>query len=449
MNAISTSTPTPVEQLRALLRQQPADAGALCRQLQISQPTLSRLWKTAGADIVRFGAARSSQYGMLRNIGDLGALIPIFRVDEQAGIETFGELRVLQNDWYVFTPADGGEPQVTEGLPFFLQDLRPQGFLGRLIPIRHADLQLPARILDWNDDHVLIYLAKRGEDIPGNLLIGNMSYRRLLDKPVADAPRVPAAGRETIYPSLARLANLGDMPGSSIGGEQPKFLVVIEAPDGKSTPSIVKFSPVTDTPAGRRWGDLLIAEHLASETLNAFGIPAGPTDILLADGRVFLEVRRFDRTDQGGRRPMVSLAGIDGLLGMLDRPWSDAATALADRALLAQDQLMRVRLLDLFGALIGNTDRHPGNLALSWQLEGPFSVLPVYDMLPMMYRPNTQGEVIERMFELAVIDALDLRHFTAAREMAMAFWDRALGDQRISDDFRRIAAAHLDVIRPK
>ncbi|HEY4318865.1 MAG TPA: type II toxin-antitoxin system HipA family toxin YjjJ [Herbaspirillum sp.] len=440
------SSSTPVEQLRALLRQGPADGAALCRQLQISQPTLSRLWKAAGADIVRFGAARSSQYGMLRNVADLGSLMPIFRVDAQGGIAPFGELRVLQNDWYVFMPESSGVPQVTEGLPFFLQDLRPQGFLGRLVPQRYADLQLPPRIIDWNDDHVLIYLAKRGENAPGDLIVGSMSYRRLLDHPVADSIPLSPADRAALYPNLARLANRGDTAGSSIGGEQPKFLATIETENGRSYPSIVKFSPATDTPAGRRWGDLLVAEHLAAETLAAGGIPAGPSDIVLADGRVFLEVRRFDRIGANGRCPMVSLAGIDGLLGMLDRPWSDAATALADRGLLAPDQLLRIRLLDVFGALIGNTDRHPGNLALSWRLNGPFSLLPVYDMLPMMYRPNTQGEVIERTFELDVIDALDLRHFGTALEMATAFWNRVIADARISDDFRAIAMAHLGVI---
>jgi hypothetical protein len=440
------SPPAPVEQLRAILRQQPTDGAALCRALQISQPTLSRLWKSAGADIIRFGAARSSQYGMLRNVADLGSLIPIFRIDEQGAIAAFGELRVLQNDSYVFIPENGGAPQVTEGLPFFLQDLRPQGFLGRLVPQRHVDLQLPARIVDWSDDHVLAYLAKRGEDVPGDLLVGNMSYRRLLNNPVADSIPLSPASRATVYPNLARLANRGDTAGSSIGGEQPKFLATIETEDGQSYPSIVKFSPATDTPAGRRWGDLLIAEHLAAVTLAASGIPAGPSDIVLADGRVFLEVRRFDRIGGNGRRPMVSLTGIDGLLGMLDRSWSDAATALADRGLLAQNDLMRIRLLDVFGALIGNTDRHPGNLALSWRLNAPFSLLPVYDMLPMMYRPNTQGEVIERTFELAAIDALDLRHFAAALEMATAFWNRVIADQRISGDFRSIATTHLEAI---
>jgi hypothetical protein len=440
---------SPVEQLRALLRQQPADAGALCRQLQISQPTLSRLWKTAGPDIVRFGAARNSQYGMLRNVADFGSLIPIFRVDEQARIATFGELRALQNNWYVFTPEDGGTPQVTEGLPFFLQDLRPQGFLGRLVPLRYPDLQMPLRITDWNDDHVLNYIAKRGEDIPGNLMIGNMSYRRFLDRPTEQSTPLPVGNRDAVYPVLVRRANQGETPGSSIGGEQPKFLVTIEDEATQLHPCIVKFSPTLGTPAGRRWGDLLIAEYLASETLASFDIPAALSNILVTDGRVFLEVCRFDRVGKGGRLPMVSLAGIDGLLGMLDRPWSDVATALADRALLPQDQLMRVRLLDLFGALIGNTDRHPGNLTLSWQLNGPFSLLPVYDMLPMMYRPNAQGEVIERTFELAAIDTLDLRHFNAAQEMAMSFWDRVIADERISDDFRKIAEAHLKVIRPK
>ncbi|MEB0233458.1 hypothetical protein QN353_21805, partial [Undibacterium sp. 10I3] len=61
-----------------------------------------------------------------------------------------------------------------------LQDLRPQGFLGRMVPRMHPDLLLPEKIQDWSDDNALVYLARRGENLPGNLIVGNESYRRFL-----------------------------------------------------------------------------------------------------------------------------------------------------------------------------------------------------------------------------------------------------------------------------
>ena len=52
--------------------------------------------------------------------------------------------------------------------PIELVDARPSGFLGRHFAIQHGDLRLPARLTDWSDHHILLALARRGEDLPGN-----------------------------------------------------------------------------------------------------------------------------------------------------------------------------------------------------------------------------------------------------------------------------------------
>ncbi|MEB0164527.1 HipA domain-containing protein, partial [Glaciimonas sp. CA11.2] len=245
-------------------------------------------------------------------------------------------------------------------------------------------------------------------------------------------------------PELAERALKGEAVGSSAGGEQPKFTTaIVRGTDDSPSAVIVKFSPDIRTAGGRRWGDLLIAEHLAIAMLRENGIPAAASSILVAGNRVFLESVRFDRIGTAGRTPMISLSGLIGETGAAEKTWSFVATMLANRKKLSQADLVVIQLLDVYGALIGNTDRHPGNLSLSWTVEGFFALRPCYDMLPMMYRPNAQGEVIERTFTLSGLDRLDLRQLPVAANLANQFWNKVCKDHRISDDFKRIAGLHM------
>ena len=438
-----------LERLRALLKMQPLDAASLSARLGISQPSVSRLLAQAGSDVVRIGAARSTRYALTRNIPSLPNDLPIFMVAQDGSSAAFGQLRLLQSGWYLFSPADGTPPQLILGLPFWLQDLRPQGFLGRLIPSMHPDLALPPNISSWSDDETLYFLARRGEEVIGNLLLGSESYRRLLSAMPLEA--IAHSKRAIAYQSCALAANQGDMPGSSAGGEQAKFTCLIERPDGRKEHVIVKYSPPCSSPAGQRWADLLHAEHLALQTLQQFGIASCQTEIVHCEQRVYLESIRFDRCGEHGRRAVVSMAGVDTLVGAIDQNWSDSTSLLHDHGWLSKEDWQRICLLDVFGALIGNSDRHPGNLSLYWQFgrkaEPQFSLAPMYDMLPMFYRPNNQGEIIAREFSLKVLDKLRLGQLAQAWQMTLVFWQAVVEDAHISADFKTIAMAHQAVLR--
>ncbi|MGZ9713672.1 type II toxin-antitoxin system HipA family toxin YjjJ [Glaciimonas sp. GNP009] len=431
--------------LRQLLAKEPTDAKTLSSALGISQPTFSRLWPTAGNDILAIGAARATMYGLARTIRDVGPSLPIFRIDADGHPEDFAQLTVLSGHWYAYQFTGNKSVFTCEGLPYFLQDSRPQGFLGRMAPRENADLHLPEDILEWTDDDALYYLARRGEDNMGDLVVGNESYRRFLgDNSDTQSNLLAEADRDTRYPELAERALKGEAVGSSAGGEQPKFTTaIVRGTDDSPSAVIVKFSPDIRTAGGRRWGDLLIAEHLAIAMLRENGIPAAASSILVAGNRVFLESVRFDRIGTAGRTPMISLSGLIGETGAAEKTWSFVATMLANRKKLSQADLIVIQLLDVYGALIGNTDRHPGNLSLSWTVEGFFALRPCYDMLPMMYRPNAQGEVIERTFTLSGLDRLDLRQLPVAANLANQFWNKVCNDHRISDDFKRIAGLHM------
>lgn len=439
-----------LDRLERLLQRRPMAPAAIVAELGISQPTFSRLW-TSMKEGVTLGAGRARQYAMRRHIEGLSAPVPVFQVDAEGLVQSMGTLQPLQDAYYALAFADSAAFRLFDGMPYFLRDLRPQGFLGRLEPGRHRDLDLPADILRWTDAQVMKYIARRSEHAPGNLIFGNESYARYLADVTAANDHVLASfERDARYPQMAEHAMQGEQPGSSAGGEQPKFTAIIErAKDGSAIEHvIVKFSPDVRTASGRRWGDLLICEHLALEVLLAHQIAAARTTIVEAAGRVFLEVTRFDRQGLLGRLPMATFAALDGDLGMLDQGWSAVAQALAQRGDMSEADVRTVEILDLYGALIGNTDKHHGNIAVAWSIEGRHTLLPAYDMLPMLYRPNTHGEVIAREWRADLAAGLALRHLPLCLGMAEQFWRAVLNDARISLDFKNgVAANHLNALR--
>ncbi|RYF39243.1 MAG: transcriptional regulator, partial [Comamonadaceae bacterium] len=278
-------------------------------------------------------------------------------------------------------------------------------------------------------------LCLTGEDLPGNLVVGFRSFERL------QALRPQQAGPAD-YPRLADDALHGGQPGSSAGGDQPKFCVV-----ASGRPVIVKFSPGGNAGAAQRWRDLLVCEHLALEALAQAGIPAAASRIVEGAGRVFLEVVRFDRTSKG-RIGMVSLMAYDNeYVGKIDN-WANTAERMATRSLLTDRDADRLRFLEAFGILIGNTDRHYGNISLLIDAAGDWALAPAYDVLPMVYAP-TAGELVERDFDPAALGSpvQALRQWADARLLAQRYWQAVAADGRISAAFRKKAAAHARALQ--
>jgi hypothetical protein len=122
-------------------------------------------------------------------------------------------------------------------------------------------------------------------------------------------------------------------------------------------------------------------------------------------------------------------------------------TGRAGAESLSAADIQTLCLLDAFGALIANTDRHHGNVSLllhqhRWQLA------PVYDKLPMLYAP-VAGEVVARDWSshLPRTNAHTLGVWPQARAMALLFWERAAADARISDAFREVARVNAEVVQ--
>jgi hypothetical protein len=429
-------------QLRQCLIAGPATRAELQTRLGVSQPTVSRLVARHANEIAALGRGRATRYALRRSIRELPTDLPVYRITTSGQAQEIGHLSVVQGGYWFEDAAQSRNSELFASLPWFLTDMRPQGFLGRNYSRQHPELNLPERITDWQDDQSLYALARCGDDASGNLIIGEESFALWS----ASAQPTPLTDRQrlTHYPRLAEQALAGELPDSSAGGEQPKFLSVCA---GTENPLhvLVKFSEPTHTPTGRRWADLLLAEHHALSVMNDAGIPAAQSRLLETGGRLFLEVQRFDRIGGRGRHGLISLGAVDDQYVGQRRHWLDTAHALLRLRMLAPEDVERITWLQVFGGLIGNTDMHFGNLSLLYEGTQPMRLAPAYDMLPMRYAPQ-RGEVRTPAFKPAPPPARGIAIARKAREAAQHFWIQVAEDERVSASFRKIAKANAAAV---
>jgi hypothetical protein len=414
-------------------------AAELAQRLACSQPTLSRVVRAAGAAVVTLGRAQQTRYARVRNAG-VEQPVPVTRIDHAGMPQHCGHLHTVglatgsRTAWV-------GARQVAlhEGLPWFVTDMRPQGFLGRLFPGRVPQLQLPPSVADWNDNHVLQALCAAGADEPGDLILG----RAALDIFLRDGPPAPIvpADKARVYTQLALGNSGGQSSRSSAGGEQEKFTAYAQFGE-RAAHVIVKFSPEGDDAIAQRWRDLLRAEWHALQVLRASGKVHAAAAALIDAGRLYLEVERFDRIGARGRRGVVSLGALDDTFIRHRHNWVRTAQQLQRLRLVSEHEVQRIALLYAFGLLIHNTDMHFGNCALLQDGPGSvdFTLAPAYDMLPMRFAPTAQG--LRTMDVLPVQPNADvLVVWDEARALAREFWQRVQDDPAVSRDFAHIAHA--------
>lgn len=373
---------------------------------------------------------------------------PLYRIDDHARSQPLGTLRQRAEggfhfDSHVARPAlchDGSIEGGARGLPWFLHDLRPSGFAGRAYARQvAAELDLPCDPDRWTEQHCLAALLDHGSAHSGDIVVGERAREQALRQAAAPAQVLDRTARATHYPLLADAALRGEEVGAPVAGQQPKFAATVHDASGH-VPVIVKFSAGVTTPGGRRWADLLISEQHAGEVLQRNAVPASRSELLEADTRVFLESERFDRTRVLGRRGLVSLAALDAAFYRHGRiGWRGFAALLeADGWINAKDARL-LRVIAWFGDLIANTDMHLGNVSLRLADVRPLTLAPVYDMLPMRFRPSRNGAVVEHRYEIALPTREALDDWTPAAHMAQQFWHRVGADERVSPAFRRIA----------
>lgn len=389
--------PDHADAIRRLLARGPLASRALQEALSLSQPTVHRAIQALGPELVRVGAGRSVFYSLRDRSSPVPAL-PIHRVGPDGRIETLGQLVSVRPAGFVMLDARGGTHH-SDGLPWWLADMRPQGFLGRAFARHHGPaLALPASLNDWSDAQVLQALLAAGQDAVGNLLLGDLARDRFLADPMP--PLIARTARSAAYARLAAGAAAGDLPGSSAGGEQPKFTAWARTANGP-THVIVKFSLPEVNAVTVRWRDLLAAEHLALRALAEAGLATARSELLDHGTQRFLEVERFDRVGERGRRALHSLGCLDDeFTGDRSARWPTAVRALVRARVVHEDALQVVDRLSAFGTLIGNGDMHMGNLSFLGDTGRPYALAPAYDMLPMDFAPGSGGALRDALAPL-------------------------------------------------
>ncbi len=334
---------------------------------------------------------------------------------------------------------EGGRTLHSAGLPWWLFDMRPQGYLGRAYVARYAPLLgLPQSLQEWNDVHALRALQIHGHDLVGNLLLGDLAREQFLG---IRHEAIPAEGRAAVYARMAIDASAGGQPGSSAGGEQPKFTAYAATPSGYRH-VLVKFSEREAGPVSERWRDLLLAEHLALRTLGEAGIAAAISRVLDHEGQRFLEVERFDRVGELGRRGLLSLAALDAeFLGSGSGNWPLLVRRLATDGHVDAAAAQETEVLWAFGTLIGNTDMHLGNLSFMNERGRPYQLAPAYDMTPMAFRPGSGGGLRDELPEASIHAQVSGASWRRAATLASEFLERLRAGQAFSARFMPCIAA--------
>ena len=449
-----------VADLLALLGSgEPVPAARLVAGLGVTRPVLARLVAEAGDRVLRIGQARATTY-VARATSDAGGAWPLWRMRPDATLEELGTLHLLRGERFQFVPT-GERPNLMRpvesvpghfpGLPWFLDDLRPQGFLGRTLAHRQgARLGVPDDLHRWQLRDTLLAMTRTGGTGIGDLLPGRHVLELALAELDAPTDAVAARDRNVRYAEWAEAALAGEDIGSSPGGEQPKFTATVTTPGGRHA-VLVKFAVADSGQAARRWADLLACEHLALRSLHAAGLPAATSELVDAEGYTCLEVQRFDRTpDVLGRRGFVSLLALDAaFVGDGARDWSLAAERLAALGWITAETAANVARLYWFGRLIGNSDMHPGNLGFHLVDAGPLALAPAYDMLPMSLAPSRTGAVrhTAAIRPEAPDRAGQLSHIAWAAEVAAGFWGAVANSERVQEAaFREMAARNREVV---
>ncbi|CCK81448.1 type II toxin-antitoxin system HipA family toxin YjjJ [Desulfobacula toluolica] len=402
----------------------------------LSQSTVSRLLKKKGDSVIQLKRGRSTRYAATRNAFGGNDKLPLSMINVSGETILIAYIRPLNYGGFFveivrdFSPLLLGENEdgLYDDLPYFLYDLRPQGFLGRQIAhaIASQSDDFPSNPDTWTTNHIGRYLISNGDDLPGCFIFGEPSLLRV--------KRKPACVSDTDYPALAENVMNGDVPGSSAGGEQPKFTAF----NGNlSSHVIVKFTPKGDNEIAARWRDILITEYWAAKIISTGFFPAAKPRLFDIDGRLFLETQRFDRFKEFGRLPMISLKVIDAEFVGLGNNWALIMRNLCKKNMVSKQDALDAQTLWHFGRLINNTDMHLGNLSLTIEYDS-FQLLPVYDMCSMGFAPRSGGEVPPFSFKPLNIDKIDIdeEQLWMIKSLAHKFWDHVVNDDRISDQFR-------------
>jgi len=422
--------------IKEYLERGPSTSKEIQAATGLSQSSAARQLRGMGDSVIHLQKGRSIRYATTCNAFGSSDKLPLSMVDADGNTVLIAYIRPLSNGGFFMEPVTDIPPLLLgekkdglyDDLPYFLFDLRPQGFLGRQIAQEIASKcdDFPTDPRHWNTNHIGRYLISNGDDLPGNFKFGEQALLRVRCKPVIIS--------DEDYPALADYVMSGGIPGSSAGGEQPKFTAFN---GNRASHVIVKFSPQGDNDLAKRWRDILITEYHAAKIIHKRLFPVAEIRLIEMSGRLFLETRRFDRSGEYGRKPMISLQSIDAEFTGIGSNWPQVVNAVFRKKMISEQDALNAESLWYFGRLINNTDMHLGNLSLSIERES-FRLLPLYDMCSMGFAPKSGGEVQPFTFVPPEPKSTNISKdlIKTVKKIARDFWESLASDERISNEFK-------------
>jgi DNA-binding transcriptional ArsR family regulator len=407
------------EAVAALLaRGEPLTAGQLATATGKSASSISLAIKALGDRVHRMGAARSTRYALKKDILGLSAQQKLRWLGNNGTGFAAAQITYLVGDWlHVVCQANNGRTRewlTQHQLPWFLSTLKPQGYLGR--KLARWLPQLPSDPAQWSLAQLLFSLQHISDPI------GAVDMLSPTARPAH--PRITSLSeRDAAFDALAN-EDTAQLPvGSSAAGEQPKFVASVL---GQSC--IVKFTPPHGTPFGQRWQALLKLEKLALDILQSHAIPSAHSEIVRTQKRAYLQSARFDRDAAGSACHIVAIAALhDEFVQGNWTNWVASSEALAKQGLIVQQELAQIASIHAFGHYIGNTDMHSGNLSFFVDdvITPKIRLAPVYDMLPMMWKPDPYTGLSDSPVRAQLMPAGFAQEQAQAREWAIEFWEQA------------------------
>jgi hypothetical protein len=323
--------------------------------------------------------------------------IPVFQISSQGTAKQIGawihEEKRLELVHLGFPLLKIGNHVLESDLPWVFWDMCPSGFLGRRFAKSQSNLILNADPRTWNALDALRAITEAGEDLSGNLIVGERSLDRWQEVAQADKewltqhPGSPLeiAVNEKEFTTLFREGEKSTHP-SSLGGERPK--IAVHAKGGRGG-CFFKFSPPISSEMGQRWSDLLHMEAHCLRTLREAHLSTPYSECGPVIGnRLALISGRYDRTPNSGRLGATTLYWYAASeLQNPSLPAPQVVRHLVDQGHLNESDFATVSNVHAFSAALGNNDSHLGNYGLIFDDNGKASMAPFYDILPMALAP--------------------------------------------------------------
>ena len=265
-----------------------------------------------------------------------------------------------------------------------IRDAAPDGWGQRVIENRLIGRN--GTLTGDRQDGLLTYLLESGSN-----RIGALDFQRSPSEYVAREPTIAtvaelmeSADRVEAGVPLSPELDLALFHGTSIGGARPKATLVDQ---GRHL--IAKFSSQSDT------APLVQFEFLGMELARRCGLNVALVKLVEVSKRQVLMIERFDRSNDGGRRAMVSALTILGLdeNGGRYASYADLADQIRVRFANPDATLKEVFARMVFNINIGNTDDHARNHAGFWNGR-ELALTPAYDVSPWL---RSGGETSQSM----------------------------------------------------